>query len=166
MTVEVTRTADGLRLARLDLFFVELLRQIPLSADPRDCDAARDRIYPVASNDPEAAEANEEWRTYVHPELKELFTTATDAVREDLEDFEQLDESQENWAFEIPALHFDQWLNVLNQARLALAARFEFQESEMSQNGPQTIETVRDLSLFQVHFYGFLQECLLQDLAG
>jgi hypothetical protein len=36
----------------------------------------------------------------------------------------------------------------------------------MNQNGPQTIETVRDLSLFQVHFYGFLQECLLQDLAG
>ena len=27
MTVEVTRTGDGLRLARLDLFFVELLRQ-------------------------------------------------------------------------------------------------------------------------------------------
>jgi hypothetical protein len=25
---------------------------------------------------------------------------------------------------------------------------------------------VRDMSLFQVHFYGFLQECLLQDLAG
>jgi hypothetical protein len=103
VTVEVTRTADGLRLARLDLFFVELLRQIPLSADPHDCDAARDRIYPVASNDPGEAQANEEWRTYVHPELKELFTTSTEAVRGDLEDFEQLDESQDNWAFEIPS---------------------------------------------------------------
>jgi hypothetical protein len=87
-------------------------------------------------------------------------------VRDDLEAFEQLDDSQENWAFEIPAEHFDQWLNVLNQARLALAARFDFHEEEMNQNGPRTIETVRDLSLFQVHFYGFLQECLLQDLAG
>jgi len=54
---------------------------------------------------------------------------------------------------------------VLNQARLALAARFDFKEAEMSQNGPRNIETVRDLSLFQVHFYGFLQECLLQDMA-
>ena len=166
MTVEVTRSKDGLRLVRLDLFFVELLRQIPVSADPGDSDAARRRIYPAASNDRDAAQANEEWSAYVHPELKKLFTTATESVREDLEAFEQLDETNDNWAFQIPAAHFDQWLNVLNQARLALAARFEFQEEEMSQNGPGAIETVRDLSLFQVHFYGFLQECLLQDLAG
>jgi len=165
MTVEVTRSGDGLRLVRLDLFFVELLRQIPVSADPGDSDAARERIYPAASNDPGEAQANNEWRDYVHPELKELFTTSSQTVRDDLETFEQLDETQDNWAFKIPAAHFDQWLNVLNQARLSLAARFDFQEKEMSQNGPRAIETVRDLSLFQVHFYGFLQECLLQDLA-
>jgi Domain of unknown function (DUF2017) len=165
VTVEVTRTGDSLRLARLDLFFVELLRQIPVSADPGDCDAARARIYPAGTSDPQATQANEDWRAYVHPELKEFFTTASQTVREDLGTFEQLDDSNDNWAFEIPAAHFDQWLNVLNQARLALAARFEFLEKEMGQNGPRTIETVRDLSLFQVHFYGFLQECLLQDLA-
>jgi len=162
MTVEVTRTDEGLRLARLDLFFVELLRQIPVSADPAESEAARDRLYPVATSDPQA---NADWRAYVHPELKEMFTTASDLVREDLEDFEQLDDTNDNWAFEIPEVHFDQWLNVLNQARLALAARFDFEEKEMGLNGPRTIETVRDLSLFQVHFYGFLQECLLQDLA-
>ena len=166
MTVEVTRTGDGLRLARLDLFFVELLRQIPVSADPGDSDAARERIYPAVTNDPRGAEANEDWRTYVHPELKQIFTTASETVREDLEAFEQLDETNENWAFEIPADHFDKWINVLNQARLALAARFEFEEKEMGENGPGTIESVRDLSLFQVHFYGFLQECLLQDMGG
>jgi hypothetical protein len=162
VTVEVTRTGEGLRLARLDLFFVELLRQIPVSAEPGDSDAARERLYPGVTDD---SRANEDWRAYVHPELKEFFTTSTETVREDLENFEQLDEGNDNWSFEIPEDHFDQWLNVLNQARLALAARFEFQEKEMSQNGPRTIETVRDLSLFQVHFYGFLQECLLQDLA-
>jgi hypothetical protein len=163
VTVEVTRTGEGLRLARLDLFFVELLRQIPVSADPGDSEAARERLYPVATTD---KRANEDWRAYVHPELKEFFTSASQTVRGDLETFEQLDETTDNWAFEIPAMHFDQWLNVLNQARLSLAARFEFQEKEMNENGPRTIETVRDLSLFQVHFYGFLQECLLQDLAG
>ncbi len=93
MTVEVTRTGDGLRLARLDLFFVELLRQIPVSADPGDSDAARDRIYPPATTDPQA-DANEDWRAYVHPELKEFFTTASQLVREDLETFEQLDDTQ------------------------------------------------------------------------
>ena len=163
MTVEVTRTGDGLRLSRLDLFFVELLRQIPVSAEPGDSDAARERLYPAVTAD---ARSNEDWRAYVHPELKELFTTSADTVRTDLEHFDQVDDTTENYAFEIPADHFDPWLNVLNQARLSLAARFEFEEEEMSQNGPRTIETVRDLSLFQVHFYGFLQECLLQDLGG
>jgi len=163
VTVEVTRTGDGLRLSRLDLFFVELLRQVPVSAEPGDSEAARDRLYPSATSDPRASE---DWRAYVHPELKEFFTSASDTVREDLENFEHLDETTDNYSFEIPADHFDQWLNVLNQARLSLAARFEFQEKEMSQNGPRTIETVRDLSLFQVHFYGFLQECLLQDLGA
>ena len=115
---------------------------------------------------PTTRESNEDWRAYVHPELKKFFTSASQTVRDDLETFEQLDESNDNWAFEIPAAHFDQWLNVLNQARLALAARFDFEEKEMGQNGPRSIETVRDLSLFQVHFYGFLQECLLQDLGG
>ncbi|MGA3172574.1 MAG: DUF2017 family protein [Chthoniobacteraceae bacterium] len=161
MTVEVTRTGEGLRLARLDLFFVELLRQVPVSAEPGDCDAARERLYPLATTEPQSGE---EWRAYVHPELKKLFTSATQTVRDDLETFQQLDETQDNYAFEIPIGHFDQWLNVLNQARLALAARFEFEEKEMNRSGPRTIETVRDLSLFQVHFYGFLQECLLQDL--
>jgi hypothetical protein len=164
--VEVTRTGDGLRLSHLDLFFVELLRQIPVSAEPGDSDAARTRLYPPAARGPGAAPANEEWRTYVHPELKRLFTTATDVVREDLEAFEQGGETNDDWAFEIPAPHFDQWLNVLNQARLSLSARFDFEEKEMNQNGPRTIETVRDLSLFQVHFYGFVQECILQDLPG
>ena len=90
MTVEVTRTGSGLRLARLDLFFVELLRQIPVSADPGDSDAARERIYPAITNDPKA---NEDWRAYVHPELKDLFTAPSQTVREDLEKFEQLDDS-------------------------------------------------------------------------
>lgn len=162
MTVEVTRSPEGLRIARLDLFFVELLRQVPVSADPMENDAARQRLYPPV--DPGDAKANEEWGAYIHPELKDIFSAAGDVVRDDLENFEQLDETQENWAFEIPVAHFDQWLNVLNQARLALAARFELQEEELSMNGPATIETVRDLSLFQVQFYGFLQECLLQDL--
>ena len=170
MTVEVTRTGGGLRLTRLDLFFVELLRQIPVSAEPGDSDAARDRLYPPATDDSRESEANEEWRTYVHPELEQLFSTASDQVRADLELFEHLDEendpANENWSFEIPAAHFEQWLNVLNQARLSLAARFEFEEKEMNQNGPGSIETARDLSLFQIHFYGFLQECLLQDMNG
>lgn len=145
----------------LDIFFVELLRQVPISADPGDCAPARARLYPPISSD-EAA--NEEWREYVRPELEHLFKTAAEIVRSDLEKLEHKGQLHENWTLEIPAAHFEPWLNVLNQARLALAARFEFTEREMDQRGPRNLETVRALSLFQVHFYGFLQECLLQEM--
>ena len=163
MTVEVLRTEAGLRLSRMDLFFLELLRQIPVSAEPGDSEAARDRIYPVPMSGESVS--NQDWREYVHPELERLFTSASTVVREDLDRYEEPDETAEHFAFEIPKEHFDQWLNVLNQARLSLAARFDFSEDEMNQNGPKAIETVRDLSLFQVHFYGFIQECILQDPA-
>lgn len=155
----MTRSGEGLRFAGLDIFFVELLRQIPISADPGDCAPARDRLYPGVGGDPAA---NEEWREYVQPGLEHLFKTAAQTVRDDLEKFEHKGEAHENWALEIPAAHFEPWLNVLNQARLSLAARFEFTEAEMDRHSPRNLETIRELSLFQVHFYGFLQECLLQ----
>jgi hypothetical protein len=165
VSVKVSRTGEGLRISQLDLFFVELLRQIPVSAEPGDSDAARQRLYPAPSSSDEGA--NEEWTTYIQPDLEKLFASSSDVVRDDLEDFEQLDEADEDsWTFEIPSEHFDQWLNVLNQARLSLAARFDFHEKDMNQGGPESIETTRDLSLFQIHFYGFLQECLLADLAS
>jgi hypothetical protein len=164
VTVEVTRTGDGLRLDRLDLFFVELLRKAPAATQPGQAQAARDRLYPLPTRDTRASTANEEWRTYVHPELHKHFASAAELVTQDLETFEQTPGTLDSWAFQIPADHFDQWLNVLNQARLSLAARFNFEESDMNRPGPRAIESVRDLALFQIHFYGFLQECLLQDL--
>ena len=54
----------------------------------------------------------------------------------------------------------------MNQARLSLAARFDFSEKEMEARVPPSLETVRELSLLQIHFYGFLQEFILRELEG
>jgi len=66
----------------------------------------------------------------------------------------------------IPAKHAEAWLNALNQARLSIAARNEFTEGELGDNYRSPIGSRRDLSLFQVNFYGFLQEFILRELLG
>jgi len=168
--VEITRTDDGdLLLLHLDLFLVELLRQIPLNADPGDSDAARERLFSVpTSSDPKA---NDDWKNYVHPGMRQLFETATETVKRDLETFEQMDEQQldepsarAHCTLRIPAGHFENWLNALNQARLALAARHAFTDSDLDTDEPLSLIDQRGLSLFQIHFYGFLQECLIREL--
>ena len=57
-----------------------------------------------------------------------------------------------------------QWLNALNQARLVIAAKNNFTENELNDHFRSPIGSRRDLSLFQVNFYGFLQEFILREL--
>ena len=143
---------------------VELLRQIPVSADTSESDAARERIFSKPTDEPER---NREWEAYVEPELTELFESAMDTVKRDLKRFRQDETSEEGeYRLRIPPRHYDAWLNALNQARLALAARNGFTEKDLERDGMAALATERDLSLFQIHFYGFLQECLVREVSG
>jgi len=48
-------------------------------------------------------------------------------------------------------------LSALNQARLAIAATYQFSDHELCDHYRSPLGSRRDLSLFQVNFYGFLQ---------
>jgi formate dehydrogenase maturation protein FdhE len=160
--VKIISSDDGLVLSRLDIFLLELLRQIPVSADPADDEAARKRLFSQPSQD---AKTSREWEKYVHPELAHIFQSANETVKQDLDGVEEkLKGEAAEYSVRIPAKHFDSWLNSLNQARLALAARNHFAESDLEQDGLTSLATVRDLSLFQIHFYGFLQECIVREI--
>jgi hypothetical protein len=106
-----------------------------------------------------------EWKTYVEPELRRLFQTATETVAQDLQ---QLDGNEKfaNRTLRIPSKHGDAWLSALNQARLVIATKNNFTETELNDHCRSPIGSRRDLSLFQVNFYGFLQEFILRELAG
>jgi len=64
------------------------------------------------------------------------------------------------------APHADAWLSALNQARLVIAAKNDFTDGELCDHYRSPIGSRRDLSLFQVNFYGFLQEFILRELSG
>ena len=147
-------------LSRLDLLCCELLHQIPASAEIDDR-AVRERMFssPTGGREPEL---ERDWQRYVRPELRHIFQSSLQVVQGDLQAFPPSDGSDEH-TLHIPLRHLDAWIHALNQARLALATRHNFAESEMESAIPMTGDA-RALALFQVHFYGFLMECFLREV--
>src|SRR6476660_6560216 len=147
--MEICRRKNQIEISELDPFLAELLRQIPASANTEGAPAA---------------EQCTEWKMYVEPELRRLFQTATQTVGADLEQLNGNEKTLANRTLRIPTKHADAWLSALNQARLVIAAKNNFTELELSDHLHSPIGSRRDLSLFQVNFYGFLQEFILREV--
>ena len=161
--MEIRGRKNQIEISELDPFLAELLRQIPASANPDGAPAAEQRIFSAPANGQET-ELCAEWKMYVEPELRRLFQTATQTVAGDLEQLNGNEKSLANRTLRIPVKHTDAWLNTLNQARLVIAAKNNFIETELNDHLHSPIGSRRDLSLFQVNFYGFLQEFILREL--
>ena len=161
--MEIRRRHDKIELSELDPFLAELLRQIPASADTSGAPAAEQRLFSSPANRKET-EFCSEWKMYVEPELRRLFQTATETVAADLQQINGNEKSLANRTLRIPGKHADAWLSALNQARLVIAAKNNFTESELNDHFRSPIGSRRDLSLFQVNFYGFLQEFILREM--
>jgi hypothetical protein len=161
--MDICRRKDGLEISELDPFLAELLRQIPASASAENSPAAQSRIFSAPAKETEK-EICAEWKVYVQPELQRLFRSSTETVAADLQQLSGNEKTFANRTLLIPAKHADAWLNALNQARLIIAARNDFSDGELGDNYRSPIGSRRDLSLFQVNFYGFLQEFILREL--
>ena len=161
--MKIENTKDALILSGFEEFIARLLNQITLCSDPEPESKAAERLY---SNPSEDAELNADWKDYVHPDLKQIFESANDVVNGDLAGIQQTTKGETpEFALRIPLSHAESWLSSLNQARLALGATFDITESDMGQ-GPKTISTERELAVFQIDLYAFLQECLVQRITS
>ena len=163
--MEICRQNDALEISDLDPFLAELLRQIPASTNPEGTAAAEQRLFssPAAADETNVCA---EWKLYVHPELGRLFRSATETVAADLEQLNCREGTFANRTLRIPIKHGDAWLSALNQARLVIAAKYNFSDGELGDHYRSPLGSRRDLSLFQVNFYGFIQEFILRELSG
>jgi hypothetical protein len=161
--MEICRDADALRISDLDPFLAELLRQIPQSTHPDGAAAAEARLFSQPSAEKEICA---EWKSYVEPELRRIFRSATETVAADLAQLNGNEKSLRNRTLRIPVEHADAWLNTLNQARLVIATKYQFSDEELNDHDRSPIGSRRDLGLFQINFYGFLQEFILRELSG
>ncbi len=165
----------SLSLSGLPPFLAQLLREIPVMADPGEDPAALERIFSPPAMPATLPEIAEDWSEFVRPGLVEWFQSTRDIVALDLarmkedEPSPELplgDQTEPTYRLSIGARHFDAWLNALNQARLALAARFGLTETEMNRSPRQPLLDERDHRIFQVDFYGYLQEMILARMMG
>ncbi len=161
----------------LEPFYLELLRQLPASADPGESAPALARLF-SGPMQVDSAGFNADWRELVEPELREMFRSAREIVLADLAELPPLDPgldpacgSLESAVFtpaghslEIPRSHAEAWLGVLNQARLVTAAKRDFGDREMDEDLEFPPASQRDLDLFRIDFYGLMQQVLMREL--
>jgi hypothetical protein len=161
--MEICRHDDCIEISDLDPFLAELLRQIPESTNTEGAEAAQERLFssPMPASERETCA---EWKLYVEPELRRLFQTATETVAGDLQQLNGSTKPFANCTLRIPTINSDAWLNALNQARLVIAAKYNFTDVDLRDHYRSPIGSRRDLGLFQVHFYGFLQEFILREM--
>ena len=161
--MEFRRQKDCLEISELDPFLAELLRQIPESTNTDGVESAQQRLFssPAPASEREICA---EWKLYVEPELRRLFRSATETVAADLQQLNGSTKPFANCTLRIPIENAEAWLNALNQARLCIAAKYNFTDGELCDHYRSPIGSRRDLGLFQVNFYGFLQEFILQEM--
>jgi hypothetical protein len=144
----------------------ELLRAAALDPWER-CPARSARLTPPPGDD---EELRHDWEDHVQPELRRHFETERTVVASDLaglkaeaeaEDAAAGSEQYPTWSLEIPPAHAEAWLTTLNALRLALAEEHGLTEADLSRHEEPDFSTERGLTLMQVNFYAFVQECLL-----
>jgi Domain of unknown function (DUF2017) len=152
---------DFIQIVEIEPVHGELLRQLPSYCDPSGDAKAEERLFSRPA-DPSEAQINRDWEEFVRPELRHLFLSARRVVEKDLEQLDTVTGPEEQLS--IPVAHADAWLNTLNQARLVLAARYDFSEAELSSHeGPENF-LQRDVALLQINFYALIQEHIIDAL--
>ena len=154
--MKLSATDEGaLDLEEIPPFLFDLLEAIPRRAGSQD-PRVENRFYPAPAED---ELLKEDWKSLVQPGLQETFLSAREVVESDLR---SVSESEAGSMVKIPSNHMDAWLSALNQARLAIAEENHFGEKDLSEDIVPDSSDPRSLALFQISFYGFLQECLVK----
>lgn len=151
----------GVGLRNIPRSLADLLQSVPRAG--RDSQKAESRLYPSPSLDPRENDLRQDWKTVVEPDLQQHFQEERNVVESDLRNMK---EGETTCSLEIPLRHIDSWLNVLNQARLSLAAEFDFTDRELSAPGPIKIRNDREMALLQINFFAAIQHLLIEELEG
>jgi len=151
----------AIEFSRIERIEEELLRQVPACCELDEGSNAESRIFPAPA-DANEQDLLQDWKEFVRPELRHLFRSAKETVEADLGLLKM--KIGHLGRFLVPLEHAEPWLNALNQARLILAAKYEFSEAELSAlEAPRTFSQ-RELVLHQINFYAAIQERIIEIL--
>lgn len=153
--LSLRRGKDGaLVVGRIPPLLDAVLRELPSLLGPEQPEAAKRRLFPDPSTDPEAAA---EWRRTQHPELFALLADARTIVERDLA---SLTPGRGGSRLTIPADHANAWISALNAARLALGAVHEVKAADMDAEAEPSLDE-RGWAILRIHLYAWLQATLI-----
>ena len=153
----------AIEFSRIERIEAELLRQVPACCELDQGSSAESRIFPAPTGATDQ-DFLRDWDEFVRPELRHLFLSAKETVEADLASLKM--KIGHLGRFAVPLEHGESWLNALNQARLILAAKFEFSEAELSAFDPPKTFSQRELVLHQINFYAGIQERIIEILTA
>lgn len=149
---------SSIELMEIEPIEADLLRQVPGVCDSAGDSRSEARLFSSPADSSEGQFLND-WAEYVQPELRHLFQSARNTVKEDLENLSHCPGRLGRLV--VPRAHGDAWLNALNQARLILASKFNFSDQELSMHHAPKWFSRRDLILQQINFYAEIQERII-----
>jgi hypothetical protein len=135
----------------------EVLRALPETMELGH-PAAEERLYP-GPGDADDGRLAEDWKAYVEPDLQQTFGDARQAVAADVH---AMKETDSGLTLRIPYAHYEAWISVLTQVRLAIAAVHKLEEEDLARTRLPEIKNARDAALHRMHLYGLLSESIIQ----
>jgi hypothetical protein len=152
--MEIRMNDNGWVFEDMDPLIIELLRGLPSCAAPDD-EAAYQRIFSTPTGG-DNAEADQDWREHVEPEMRELFKTHVGVAAADLAAMRW---NGEAFTLSIATENSRAWIHTLNQARLALGARHGVTDDDTA--GHRRHNGAKGFAIMQIDFYGMLLGLLL-----
>ena len=156
------RSKNGnFRFSRIHPVLGELLQAVAMDPWERYPEGSA-RLLPSPGEGEDLEDLRLDWEDHVQPGLRHHFDLERAVVSDDLAAMTQLKGKTPSWTLEIPPDHTDAWLTTLNALRLALAGEHRFTDKDLSEKEPSDLSTERGITLMQMNFEAFIQECLLQ----
>ncbi|MFV0338929.1 MAG: DUF2017 family protein [Chthoniobacterales bacterium] len=155
----------SIRILEIPLHLAELFKQITNCSELSSSNA-EGRLFPSpASSKSQYSKTNtdliSDWKAYVQPELDDHFRSHRSMVESDLR---RMQTDKGTFTLSIPPTHIEAWIGTLNQVRLAIAATHNLQEADVSREEVSEIENKHDLAILRVHFYGYIQQRLIEEI--
>ncbi|MAE76012.1 MAG: hypothetical protein CMJ85_03965 [Planctomycetes bacterium] len=150
-TVEVEE--DGTFVLRnLPPVSVEALLSVPSVLSEEGVDIT-ERLFPTSY--PSDPDKEAEWERLARPDLKALFASQSEIIRDDLHNLT----AEPDWAgfrLPLPARHRAAWMAGLNAARLTLGAKHSITEADMESEPDLNEPEEKDIALLQIHVLGYV----------
>ncbi len=161
----LARTEDQqVCLSGIDWVTAACLLEVPGTLPLGKSGPPHDRLFPRVNETEE--KLNEDWRSYVTPELEVLFAEAGQVLARDIEPLARTGDDLKARSLTFPINHCDAWMSAINQARLILGAQHGVADKDMEEREFVEADDPKKQAVLRIHVLGYVLQVFVEFLAG